>query len=129
MSTTGLDVFDKTLQITNTWLDEIMAELGPDRQVAWHVLNAVLRTLRDRLPIDLSAHLASQLPVLVRGTYYEQWQPGHQPDKARSTNFSSRWAPSSKTSARSMHAMRRRWSSTSSHDTWTVASWKRCGLL
>ena len=39
MSATGLDVFDKTLQTTN---NEIMAKLGPDRQVAWHVLGAVL---------------------------------------------------------------------------------------
>jgi len=28
MSATGLDVFDKTLQTTNIWLDEIMAKLG-----------------------------------------------------------------------------------------------------
>ncbi|TIP56582.1 MAG: DUF2267 domain-containing protein, partial [Mesorhizobium sp.] len=26
MSATGLDVFDKTLQTTNIWLDEIMTE-------------------------------------------------------------------------------------------------------
>ena len=26
MSATGLDVFDKTLQITNIWLDEIMGQ-------------------------------------------------------------------------------------------------------
>ncbi|TMJ79725.1 MAG: DUF2267 domain-containing protein, partial [Alphaproteobacteria bacterium] len=49
MSATGLDVFDKTLQTTNIWLDEIMGKLGPDRQVAWHVLSAVLHALRDRL--------------------------------------------------------------------------------
>ena len=49
MSATGLDVFDQTLQITNIWLDEIMAKLGPDRQVAWHALGAVLHALRDRL--------------------------------------------------------------------------------
>jgi uncharacterized protein (DUF2267 family) len=48
MSATGLDVFDTTLQITNIWLDEIMAESGPDRQVAWHALGAVLHTWRDR---------------------------------------------------------------------------------
>ena len=48
MSATGLAVFDKTLQVTNTWLDEIIAELGPDRQVAWHVLSAVLHAVRDR---------------------------------------------------------------------------------
>ena len=41
MSATGLDVFDKTLQTTNIWLDEIMAKLGPDRQVAWHGMCSV----------------------------------------------------------------------------------------
>lgn len=84
MSATGLDVFDKTLQTTNIWLDEIMAELGPDRQVAWHVLGAVLRVLRDRLPINLAAHLGSQLPILVRGTYYDQWAPREKPLEIRS---------------------------------------------
>src|SRR4051812_44635600 len=68
MSATGLDVFDKTLQTTHIWLDELMQEIGPDRQVAWHVLGAVLRGVRDRIPLDLAAHLGAQLPLLVRGT-------------------------------------------------------------
>src|SRR5438270_9550008 len=72
MSTTGLDVFDKTVQTTNIWLDEIMAVMGPDRHVAWHILGAALRTLRDRLPLDEAAHLGAQLPLLVRGLYYDQ---------------------------------------------------------
>jgi hypothetical protein len=38
MVATGLDVFDKTPQTTNIRLDEIMEAIGPDRQVAWHVL-------------------------------------------------------------------------------------------
>ncbi|MFL5268204.1 MAG: DUF2267 domain-containing protein [Stellaceae bacterium] len=63
MSATGLEAFDKTLQTTNVWLDEIVKELGPDRQVAWHGLGAVLRALRDRLPVDEAAHLGAQLPV------------------------------------------------------------------
>jgi uncharacterized protein (DUF2267 family) len=50
MAATGLDVWDKTLQTTNIWLDGIMAEIGPDRQVAWPALGAVLPPLRDRLP-------------------------------------------------------------------------------
>jgi uncharacterized protein (DUF2267 family) len=83
MASTGLDVFDKTLQTTNIWLDEIMAELGPDRQVAWHVLGAVLRPLRDRLPLSLAAHLGAQLPLLVRGLYYDQWHPAGQPERLR----------------------------------------------
>jgi uncharacterized protein (DUF2267 family) len=84
MSTTGLDVFDKTLQTTNVWLDEIMAELGPDRQLAWHVLGAVLHALRDRLQIGLAVHLGAQLPLLVRGLYYDQWRPTEQVLKQRS---------------------------------------------
>jgi len=42
MATTGLEVFDRTLHITNIWLDEIMKEVGPDRQAAWRALGAVL---------------------------------------------------------------------------------------
>jgi uncharacterized protein (DUF2267 family) len=83
MSATGLDVFDKTLQTTHIWLDEIMADIGPDRHVAWHVLGAVLRALRDRLPLELSAHLGAQLPLLVRGLYYDRWKPAEEPLKIR----------------------------------------------
>lgn len=83
MSATGIDAFDKTLQVTNTWLKEIMEDHGPDRQVAWHMLSAVLHTVRDRLPTDLSAHLGAQLPLLVRGTYYDQFQPSKQPVRSR----------------------------------------------
>ena len=83
MTASGLDAFDKTLQTTNTWLDEIMAELGLDRQVAWHALGAVLGPVRDRVPIDLAAHLGAQLPLLVRGLYYDQWHPAGQPDRLR----------------------------------------------
>jgi uncharacterized protein (DUF2267 family) len=79
MSTNGLDVFDKTLQTTHIWLDEIEGDAGPDRRVAWKVLGAVLHALRDRLSVELAAHLGSQLPLLVRGLYYDQYQPARQP--------------------------------------------------
>ncbi len=83
MAATGLDVFDRTLQTTNLWLDELMETVGPQRQVAWHTLGAVLRPLRDRLPIELAAHLGAQLPLLVRGLYYDQWHPAGHPEKIR----------------------------------------------
>jgi len=79
MSATGLEVFDKTLQTTHIWLDEIMAEVGPDRRLAWKLLSSVLHVLRDRLPVGLAAHLGAQLPLLVRGAYYDQFQPARQP--------------------------------------------------
>ena len=83
MSATGLDVFDKTLQTTNIWLNEIMDRIGPDRQVAWKVLSAVLHKLRDRLPVELAAHLGAQLPLLVRGVYYDQFEPARMPGDCR----------------------------------------------
>jgi uncharacterized protein (DUF2267 family) len=84
MSATGLDVFDKTLQTTNIWLNEISERIGPDRQLAWKVLSTVLHKLRDRLPIEVAAHLGSQLPLLIRGVYYDQFQPGQLPADCRS---------------------------------------------
>ena len=73
MPSTGLEVLDRTIQLTHIWLDEIMDATGEDRQAAWHALGAVLRALRDRLPIEVAMHLGAQLPLLVRGTYAEQW--------------------------------------------------------
>jgi uncharacterized protein (DUF2267 family) len=83
MSANGLEVFDRTLQTTHVWLGEIMAEIGAERQLAWKVLSVVLHKLRDRLPVELAAHLGAQLPLLVRGVYYDQFQPARQPSNCR----------------------------------------------
>ncbi len=84
MSATGLEVFDKTIQTTNIWLDEIMRETGLERRAAWNALGAVLHALRDQMPVDHSAHMAAQLPILVRGQFYGEWRPADVPDRIRS---------------------------------------------
>jgi uncharacterized protein (DUF2267 family) len=84
MSATGLEVFDSTLQKTHIWLNDISETLGEDRQTAWMVLGAVLRAIRDRLTVELSAHLGAQLPLLIRGAYYDQFNPSIQPLAYRS---------------------------------------------
>lgn len=72
MSMTGLEVFDATTQKTNEWLDEIMFELAlEERHTAYAALRGTLHALRDRLPLEETAHLGAQLPMLVRGFYYE----------------------------------------------------------
>lgn len=83
MSAQGLDVFDKTLQTTHIWLNEISEQLIPDRQLSWRVLGVVLRNLRDQLPVELAAHLGADLPLLVRGAYYDQFRPAVQPLRDR----------------------------------------------
>jgi uncharacterized protein (DUF2267 family) len=84
MSSSGLDVFDRTLETTHIWLNEICSDLGPDKQVAWKVLSTVLHKLRDRLTVNLAAHLGAQLPLLIRGVYYDQYEPVHMPSELRS---------------------------------------------
>ena len=76
MSATGLEVFDTTLQETNIWLKDICLAAEIDRHCAWRVMGAVLRATRDRLPLELAVHLGAQMPLLVRGAYYDQWVPG-----------------------------------------------------
>src|ERR1700724_2716111 len=84
MSATGLEVFDKTVQTTNAWLREIMEATGLDRRRAYRALAAVLQALRDRLTVDEVAQLGAQLPILVRGLYYDQWHhPAGKPDRLR----------------------------------------------
>jgi len=88
MSTTGLPVFDETLHLTNTWLKELMAKMNwSDRHRAYLALRIVLQGIRDHLPVDHAAKLGSQLPMLVRGFYYEGWHPAHKPIKDRSQAY------------------------------------------
>jgi len=83
MSANGLEVFDRTLQSTNGWLGRLMEDLGTSRQEAWHILGAVLRLVRDRLPVDHAAHFGAELPTLIRGHYYDQYRPSEMPEKWR----------------------------------------------
>jgi uncharacterized protein (DUF2267 family) len=84
MAATGPDIFDATLQKTHGWLNDLMSELGgDDKRRAYLALRATLHALRDRLPVEEVAQLAAQLPMLVRGFYYEGWDPTGKPVRER----------------------------------------------
>ncbi len=84
MTTHQPEVFDTTLQKTNLWVKELSDLLHwDDYHKAYHGLRAVLHALRDRLPVPEAAHLGAQLPMLVRGFYYDCWKPAHTPVKIK----------------------------------------------
>ena len=81
---TGISVLDGATQQANIWIDEVdQAAHCSDRQRAYRLLRATLHTLRDWVNADQAADLGAQLPVLIRGVYYEGWDPSSTPVKFR----------------------------------------------
>jgi uncharacterized protein (DUF2267 family) len=79
-----MDHFARAQQHAEDWLKEMMAEMHTeDRNRAYVALRAGLQALRDRLPVNEAAQLAAQLPMLLRGLYYENWRPAATPVKTR----------------------------------------------
>lgn len=80
MSEAEPGIIQQSVEKTHIWLAELAEQLGgEDRQYAYRVLRAVLHALRDRLTVDVAAKLAAQLPTLIRGIYYEDWDPSRTP--------------------------------------------------
>ena len=76
MSFTGISNLDRSIDKTNAWLAEIAAEFGTeDRQFAYRITRAWLHALRDRLPVQVAANFAAQLPELLRGVARELRAP------------------------------------------------------
>ena len=83
-TTWQIDSIQRTVQKTEEWLDDLAGELGTDDgRYAWRVLRAYLRVLRERLTPDESAQLAAQLTHLLRGVFYEGFDPGREPHRLR----------------------------------------------
>lgn len=81
---TKIAAFAHTAEISQQWVAEVMAGIrGRSLQEAYAATRAVLHALRDRISTDEAAQLSAQLPMLLRGLFYEGWDPKGSASKER----------------------------------------------
>lgn len=84
-------LFASALQTTNRWLGELSQDMGwTDDSRSYHVLRVVLHALRDRLPPAEAVQLSAEMPLPVRGVYFEGWVLARKPAKAHAETFTGR---------------------------------------
>lgn len=85
--------FEHAVHRASIWVADVTAALGtPDRHYGRRVLRAWLHTLRDRLTVEAAAKFGQQLPELLRGTYYDGWEPNRAPQKYDALEYVQRFS-------------------------------------
>ena len=75
------EVLNRTVQERDVWLKDLMEDMGLDTPTqAYGAMRAVLHALRDRLTVEMAAHLSAQMPVLLAGIFFDGWKPSRTPD-------------------------------------------------
>lgn len=64
----------------------MQSKLFYNEQKAFAVLKACLKALRSRVGKDEAIHMGSQLSTILRGFYYEGWNPHMEISKSRTTS-------------------------------------------
>lgn len=84
MSAQGLEVIDHTVQLTHEWINELRERLDwSSSRDALRLLRITLTQLRDHLSHEEVAQFSAQLPLLLRGMFFEGWMPHRTPVRDR----------------------------------------------
>lgn len=84
MTAQGLEVIDHSVHLTHEWINELAGRLDwSSKRSALRLLRVTLRRVRDHLLVDEMAQMSAQLPVMIRGFFFEGWVPKDTPIKER----------------------------------------------
>ena len=81
-TSTTFDILGGATETTEHWLDDLREEIGwVSERGAYLCLRSTLHALRDQMSVEDAARLGEALPVLIRGVFYEGWNPSTVPVK------------------------------------------------
>ncbi|MDW3223856.1 MAG: DUF2267 domain-containing protein [Paracoccaceae bacterium] len=84
MTAHGLEVIDHSVHLTHEWTNELAGRLGwSSKRSALRLMRVTLHRIRDHLLVDELAQLSAQLPLLIRGFFFEGWVPKNTPVRER----------------------------------------------
>ncbi len=76
MTAQGLEVIDHSVHLTHEWINELAARLGwSSKRSALRLMRVTLRHVRDHLMVNEMAQVSAQLPIMIRGFFFEGWVP------------------------------------------------------
>ena len=75
-----IHVFERTTHEAHEWVNDLAGRTGwsNEREVL-RLLRIVLCKVRDHLPINEMAQFSAQLPLILRGMFFEGWHPKNTP--------------------------------------------------
>ena len=84
MTTTRIDVFERSIQKAGRWIDDLERHMGWENpHQTYEALGIVFHVLRDRIPVHQAVAFGAQLPLLLRGLYFQNWDVSVNPEKYR----------------------------------------------
>jgi uncharacterized protein (DUF2267 family) len=85
--------YNHAIHRANVWLADVGDALGVrDHPYCHRMVRTWLHVLRDRLTVEAAVKFGQQLPELLRGAYYDGWEPSRVPMKYNAAQYVQRFA-------------------------------------